>query len=177
MLRLFPEPCVCQTTPALRVGPFPSGGGVAEGRGGHKGKILFIDARNMGHLINRRTKELSDDDIKTIAATYHNWRTGEKFPSDGGVAEGQGGYEDIPGFCKVATADEVKALNYVVTPGSYVGLPDEEDDFIFVERFTALKTELEKQIAEEDALNKQIAANLSKIKKGVEAWKVGKNIN
>ncbi len=127
----------------------------------HKKKILFIDARNLGFLVNRRTKELSDDDIKTIATTYHNWRTGD-LPASAGQAGGN--YEDIPGFCKVATADEVKALNYVVTPGRYVGLPDEEDDFIFSERFTLLKTELENQIAEEDALNKRIATNLSKIK-------------
>lgn len=117
-----------------------------------KGKILFIDARNLGFLVNRRTKEFTEDDINQIASTYHNWRTSHD------------DYTDISGFCKEATVEEVKELNYVVTPGRYVGLPDDDDDFNFTERFASLKTELEKQIAEEDALNKRIVNNLSKIK-------------
>ena len=117
-----------------------------------KGKILFIDARNLGFLINRRTKEFTDSDINQIANTYHNWRNSHE------------DYNDIAGFCKEATVEEVKALNYTVTPGRYVGLPDDEDDFNFAERFSSLKTELENQIAEEDDLNKRIKNNLSKIK-------------
>lgn len=116
-----------------------------------KGKILFIDARNLGFLVNRRTKELADDDIKKVAATYHNWRTGDA------------AYNDIQGFCKATTIEELKALNYTITPGRYVGLPDDEDDFNFAERFASLKTELENQIAEEDELNERILNNLKKI--------------
>lgn len=115
-------------------------------------EILFIDARNLGHLINRRTRELSQEDIDKIAGTYHNWRNPD------------GNYEDIAGFCASASVTRVAELDYVLTPGRYVGLPDEEDDFDFKERFTALKAEFEEQLKEEAQLNEIIAANLSKIK-------------
>lgn len=117
-----------------------------------KGEILFIDARNLGHLINRRTKELSAEDIQQIAATYHAWRTGD------------GEYEDIKGFCASVSLERVAELDYVLTPGRYVGLPDEEDDFNFAERFTALKAEFEAQLMEETKLNKVIAENLARVK-------------
>jgi len=114
-------------------------------------EILFIDARNLGHLINRRTRELSAEDIKQIADTYHNWRNPD------------GTYEDIKGFCYSTPIERVKELDYVLTPGRYVGLPDEEDDFNFVERFTALKAEFEAQLIEETSLNKTIMENLAKV--------------
>lgn len=117
-----------------------------------KREILFIDARNLGHLINRRTLEFTEDDIEKVAITYRYWKTSDA------------AYTDVQGFCKSVSVEEVKGLNYVVTPGRFVGLPDDEDDFNFAERFESLKAELEKQIAEEDELNKKIAINLSKIK-------------
>ena len=115
-------------------------------------EILFIDARNFGHLINRRTRELSQEDIDKITSTYHNWRIPD------------GTYEDVAGFCSSASINKVKELDYVLTPGRYVGLPDDEDDFDFKERFTVLKAELETQLQKEAQLNLTISANLLKIK-------------
>ena len=74
-----------------------------------------------------------------------------------------GRYKDIPAFCKSSKIEEVKKLDYVLSPGRYVGLPEEEDDFDFGERFTSLKSEFEKQLKEEAELNKRILQNLSKI--------------
>jgi type I restriction enzyme M protein len=118
-------------------------------------EILFIDARNLGVLINRRTKELRAEDIQQIADTYHRWRAKMGITAP---------YEDIPGFCAAASIEKVKALDYVLTPGRYVGLPDDEDDFDFKERFEALKAELETKLNEEAQLNRIIAENLSKIR-------------
>ena len=124
----------------------------ANGKFRNRGEeILFIDAHNLGHLINRRTRVLSEEDIAKISGTYHNWRN----PA--------GDYEDVAGFCKAASIERVQELDYVMTPGRYVGLPDEEDDFDFQERFEQLKTEFQEQLIEEIKLNKSINANLLNI--------------
>ena len=272
-------------------------------------EILFIDARNMGHLINRRTRELSEEDIQKIAETYHNWRSqpspnlsqrerdnsqsnvsqgernnshfrggmyftgmieevrvlrknqtkaeeifwqlvrnkrflGLKFrrqhqigsyivdfychsenliiefdgevhnnqeqkkkdeirdkyltslgnqllrfkneellnnpqivfetiekglslsrdgTSPSGRGGGEGVYQDIKGFCNSASIERVRELDYVLTPGRYVGLPDDEDDFDFNERFTKLRKEFAEQLKEEEKLNALIIENLARV--------------
>ncbi len=123
--------------------------------GGYRNRtdeILFIDARNEGVLINRRTKELREEDIRKISSTYHEWR------------KAGGKYEDIKGFCNSASIERVKELDYVLTPGRYVGLPEDEDDFDFNDRFTSLKAEFEAQLEEEAKLNQAILENLKKVK-------------
>ena len=114
-------------------------------------EILFIDARNMGHLINRRTREFSPEDIQQVAETYHNWRNPD------------GTYEDVRGFCNSASIERVRELDYVLTPGRYVGLAVEDDDFDFNERFSSLKTEFEEELKEEAELNRKILENLARV--------------
>lgn len=121
-----------------------------------KGEILFIDARNLGYLINRRSRAFTHEDIMEIAGTYHKWLASKDSAKQK--------YEDIKGFCNSASVERVKELDYVLTPGRYVGLPDEEDDFDFNERFSKLKAEFEEQLKEEARLNTLILKNLKKVK-------------
>ena len=119
-----------------------------------RGEILFIDARKLGALVDRTRRELTDADIATIADTYHAWRGGPE----------AGAYEDIAGFCKAATLEEVRGHGHVLTPGRYVGAEDVEDDDVpFAERFTALRAKLEKQFVEADALTAIIREKLSEV--------------
>jgi len=107
--------------------PSPSKG---EGRGGgrdRRGQTLFIDARKLGHLVDRTHRELSDEEIARIARTYHAWRSGSPLPP-GGEGQGEGGYQDVPGFCNSATSEEIASHGYVLTPGRYVGAEEAEDD-------------------------------------------------
>jgi len=119
-----------------------------------RGEVLFIDARKLGHMVDRIRKEFSDEDIAKIADSYHAWR---------GEPEA-GSYEDVPGFCKAASLDEVRGHNHVLTPGRYVGMAAaEEDDVPFPERFAALRAKLEEQFADSETLAANIQAQLDKV--------------
>ena len=116
-----------------------------------RGQTLFIDARKLGRMIDRVQRELTDEDVARIAATYHAWR-GDK---------GAGKYEDVAGFCKSATLEEMRAHGHVLTPGRYVGAEDvEDDDEPFEVKFPKLVAKLEEQFAEGCRLEREIRANL-----------------
>ena len=84
----------------------------------HQGETLFIDARKMGHMLDRTRRDLSAEDIARIADTYHAWRGGSDADE----------YEDVPGFCKSATLEEIRKHGHVLTPGRYVGAEPQADD-------------------------------------------------
>ncbi|WP_169392004.1 MULTISPECIES: class I SAM-dependent DNA methyltransferase [Psychrobacter] len=119
-----------------------------------RGETLFIDARNMGSMISRTHKAFSDEDIATIADTYHSWR-GEA------AAGGYEAYEDVAGYCKSATLADIAANDYVLTPGRYVGAAAIEDDGIaFETKMAELTQTLYAQMQESARLDAVIRENL-----------------
>jgi type I restriction enzyme M protein len=119
-----------------------------------RGETLFIDARKLGRMIDRVHRELADEDIQKIADTYHAWR-GDKSLSP------LKSFSDVPGFCKSATLDEIRAHGFVLTPGRYVGAEEAEDDGEpFEQKMKRLTAKLEEQFAESAKLEKAIRQNL-----------------
>ena len=119
-----------------------------------QGETLFIDARKLGTLTDRVHRELTTQDIERIAGTYHAWRGESK----------DGQYQDVAGFCKAATLEDIRTNNYVLTPGRYVGIEDEEDDGIpFEEKMEQYSRALFAQIKTGQELDAKIRENLKKL--------------
>ena len=117
-----------------------------------KNEVLFIDARNLGQMIDRKTRELTQEDVSKIASVYHEWRTKD------------GDYIDIAGFVKSETLEEIEKNNYVLTPGRYVGIEEVEDDGIsFEEKMTELTKTLSGQFKKSRELEEEIKKQLASI--------------
>ncbi|EDX73711.1 N-6 DNA Methylase superfamily [Coleofasciculus chthonoplastes PCC 7420] len=180
-----------------------------------QGEVLFIDASELGYMVNRRNRAFTEEDIGKIAGTYHTWKRkpspspsqreekpspspsqgeekpspspsqgeekpspspsqGEEKPSPSpsqgeekpspSPSQGEGDYEDIKGFCKSATLADIQKHNFVLTPGRYVGIPEEEDDGIpFEEKMGELTAQLAAQMQEAAQLDKEIKVQLAKV--------------
>jgi len=127
-------------------------------------------------MVDRTHREFTNDDIARIANTYHAWRgekispspvVGEKniLPSPS-MWEGKGGgeYQDIPGFCKSATLEDIRKHGHVLTPGRYVGAEAIEDDGEpFGEKMSRLTATLDEQFRESERLEKIIKTNLKRL--------------
>jgi type I restriction enzyme M protein len=117
-------------------------------------EVLFIDARELGTMISRKQKELSQADLATIADTYHNWR---------GKAC-QDNYKDVPGFCKSANIEDIRKNNYILTPGRYIDFKAVEDDGqAFEEKMQQLTAALAAQMQQAQTLDEAIKVNFKKI--------------
>ena len=120
------------------------------------GETLFIDARRMGQLVDRVHRELTPEEIQQIAGVYHAWKRGE-------------GYEDKPGWWKSATIEGIRKHDYVLTPGRYVGVEEQEDDGVpFEQKMAELTAQLYKQFEEARKLEGAIKKNLEVLGYGKE---------
>jgi len=130
---------------------------LAKDKGKRAGEVLFIDARNLGHMVDRAERALSDEDIAKIAGTFHAWRGIE---SEAATAD----YSDVPGFCYSAPLSEIKAADYALTPGRYVGAAEVEDDGEPIEdKLVRLRAELEKQFEESARLAEVVREQLGRV--------------
>ena len=121
---------------------------------GHQWETLFIDARKLGHMMDRTHRDLSAEDITRIADTYHAWRGGE----------GSGDYADVPGSCKSAALEEIRKHGHVLTPGRCVGAePQPDDGEPFQEKMARLAAQWREQQAEGQRLDAVIAENLERL--------------
>ncbi len=124
-------------------------GNANSGSRNRQGETLFIDARNLGYMKDRVLRDFKPEDIAKVADTFHAWKKGA-------------GYEDIPGFCKAATLEELRKHEYVLTPGRYVGAAaQEEDSEPFEEKMARLTATLGQQFAESARLEAEIRKNLA----------------
>jgi type I restriction enzyme M protein len=119
------------------------------------GETLFIDARKLGTMVDRVHRELTEDDIRKIADAYHAWRGDKNCKKK---------YEDVPGFCKAATLEDIRRHGHILTPGRYVGAAEiEGDGEPFGDKMKRLTDELREQTKQSTKLDKLIWANLEDI--------------
>lgn len=115
-----------------------------------KGKTLFIDARKMGFMVDRKHRDLSDEDITKLADTFTAFQSGE--------------FEEVKGFCAVATTEEIAKQDYILTPGRYVGIEEQEDDGEpFDEKMKRLTSELSEMFEKSHELENEIREKLGTI--------------
>ena len=115
-----------------------------------KGKTLFIDARKMGYMVDRKHRDFSDEDIKKLANTFTQFQ--------------EGTLEDVKGFCAVSDLEEIEKQDYILTPGRYVGIEEQEDDGEpFEEKMTRLTSELSEMFAKSHELEDEIRKKLGAI--------------
>jgi type I restriction enzyme M protein len=114
------------------------------------GKVLFVDARNMGTMVTRAVRELMQEDILRIAETFDKFR--------------QGTLEDVAGYCAVKSLNDIAAQDFILTPGRYVGIAEQEDDGEpFAEKMSRLTSELSGLFAESHRLEDEIKKQLGSI--------------
>jgi len=114
-----------------------------------RGKTLFIDAREVGHMLDRKQKAFSVEDVQSLSDTFHSWRSGND-------------YKNVVGECYSATTEDMAKNDYILTPGRYVGVAEVKDDGVpFVDKMNTLTTTLREQFEESARFEERIKKNLT----------------
>lgn len=130
-------------------------GSGAKGSVDRRGEFLLIDARELGHMVDRTERTFSDEDIQKIANTFRTWR---------GRSSAEGDYEDVPGYCKSVSLDEIREADYALTPGRYVGFAEEEEDGEPIdEKIARLTAELTAALDESARLDTVVREQLGRL--------------
>jgi type I restriction enzyme M protein len=128
-------------------------------KAGRSGQVLFIDARGLGHLVDRAERALTDEEIVRIGDTYHAW-CGSRSAAAKGLS-----YQDVPGFCRSVSLDEIRTAGYALTPGRYVGAPTAEDDGEPVdEKISRFTTDLLTALDESARLDKVVREQVERLR-------------
>lgn len=115
-----------------------------------KGKTLFIDARKMGYMVDRKHRDFTEEDIKKLAGTFTQFQ--------------EGNLKDVKGFCAVVSTQDIAKQDYILTPGRYVGIEEQQEDTEpFEQKMQRLTTELSDMFKKSDELKKEIKENLNKL--------------
>ena len=110
---------------------------------------MFINAKEVGHMLDRKQKAFSDEDVQSLVDTFHSWQSGS-------------GYEDITGQCYSATMGNMAKNDYILTPGLYVGVAEEDDDGVpFASKMNTLTTTLGEQFEESARLEENMKKSLA----------------
>jgi type I restriction enzyme M protein len=130
-----------------------------KGKADRSGQVLFIDARGLGYLVDRAERALTDEEVVRIGDTYHAW-------CGSGSATAKGlTYQDVPGFCKSASLDDIRTAGYALTPGRYVGAPAAEDDGEPVdEKIARLTSDLVAALDESARLDKVVREQVERLR-------------
>lgn len=139
-----------------------------EAKADRSGKVLFIDAREKGYMKDRVLRDFTEEDITSIAETYHQWQNQPESPHPEQVEGKASGYSDIPGYCKSVTLEDIAKNDYVLTPGRYVGTrAATADDEPFAEKMQRLTSELKGYLEESDRLEQSIKEQLGGLGYGI----------
>jgi len=116
-------------------------------------EILFMDLRRMGEEYEKKYIQLTDDDIKKVVTTYHNWQR-EEFEE---------AYKNIPEFCYSAHIDEIEKNNFSLIPSKYIEFVDRDSNIDYDKEMKRIQKNFNTILADEVGSQKELLKAFKKL--------------